>query len=156
MIDRVAIRMQKEPRSSWMFILPAIHRYYPDVWSVCKMKPVVPECSSFLPFTDTTLMYDPCSEILPWCMICMQNETRSSWMFIIPAVHRYYPGVWSMFRDTTLMYDLYAKWNPFFLNVHQYCHSEILYPDVRSLCRDNTLMYNLYSKSKKEHRSSLL
>jgi hypothetical protein len=103
------IGMQKEPLSSWMFIIPAIQKYYPDVWSM---------------FRDTTLMYDPyakripfflnvyhsChSQILPWCMIRIQKDSRSSWMFIIPAIQRCYPDVRSTCRDNTLMYNLYSK-----------------------------------------------
>jgi hypothetical protein len=134
--------MQKEPRSSWIFIIHAIHRYRTtlNVRSVCK-KTVLPECLSFLPFRDTTLMYDPYAKRNPFFL----NVHHSCHFF-----HRFCPDLWSQCKKNPdlpevnhschseilpWMYDLYAK-KLFFLNVHNSCHSQILpWMYVRSVCK---------------------
>ncbi len=87
-MQRWTIHMQKEPRSSWMFIIPAIQRYYPECTIRIQKEPrsswmfILPA----LPFRDTTVMYNPYADILPWCTIRIQKEHRSSLLLGLSGV----------------------------------------------------------------------
>jgi hypothetical protein len=70
----------------WCTSMIHVQRYYLDVQSVCKKSSVLPEWSSFLPFRDTALMYNPYAEILRWCTIRIKKEHRSSLLLGLSGV----------------------------------------------------------------------